>query len=180
MTLEPSGNRNLPGMNLLSNLAPRTVRKSSVIFEKFRVRSQNCRNLWSVGARDNVEKVSRVLAHPVSFQPHWFTQQKLKTNWKLVKLKMLDFAAPFLLFEGILGSASGAEFPASLSNHVGFMPLLYSSTHHHSPESIIDLRTGWAQDTWLQWLYENWYLHLDMSRWFPLPPFFSILPWVSF
>ena len=37
----------------------------------------------------------------------------------------------FCLFEGILGSASGAEFPVSLSNHVSFTPrLLYSSTHH--------------------------------------------------
>ena len=45
-------------------------------------------------------------------------------------------------FEGILGSAPGAEFSVSLSNHVGFTPrLLYSSTHH-SPESFTHLKTG--------------------------------------
>ena len=71
----------------------------------------------------------------------------------------------FFWFGGILGSASRAEFPASLSNHVGFTPrLLYSSTHQSS-ESFIHLKTGWAQDAWLQWLYENWYFHLDISRW---------------
>ena len=37
------------------------------------------------------------------------------------------------LFGGILRSASRAEFPVFLSNHVGFTPrLLYSSTHHSS------------------------------------------------
>ena len=45
-------------------------------------------------------------------------------------------------FGGILGSASRAEFPVSLSNLVGFTPrLLYSSTHHSS-ESFILLKTG--------------------------------------
>ena len=68
-------------------------------------------------------------------------------------------------FGGILGSASRAKFPVSLSNHVGFTPtLLYSSTHHFS-ESFTQLKTGWAQDAWLQWSYENWYFHLDISRW---------------
>ena len=53
-------------------------------------------------------------------------------------------------FGGILGSVSIAEVPVSLSNHIGFTPwLLYSSTHH-SPVGIIQLRTGWAQDDWLQ------------------------------
>ena len=72
----------------------------------------------------------------------------------------------FFWFGGIMGSASGAEFPvSSLNNHVGFTPrLLYSGTHH-SPESFTHLKTGWAQDAWLQWLYENWYFHLDISRW---------------
>ena len=45
-------------------------------------------------------------------------------------------------FGGTLGSASGAEFPVSLSNHAGFKPrLLYSSTCH-SPESLTHLKTG--------------------------------------
>ena len=51
---------------------------------------------------------------------------------------------PFICFwfGGILGSASGAEFPVSLSNHIGFTPrLLYSSTDH-SPEGFIHLKTG--------------------------------------
>ena len=71
----------------------------------------------------------------------------------------------FFWFGGILGSASSAKFPVSLSNHVGFTPrLLYSSTHHSS-ESFIPLKTDWAQDAWLQWSHENWYFHLDISRW---------------
>ena len=71
----------------------------------------------------------------------------------------------FFWFGGILGSASRAEFPVSLSNLVGFTPrLLYISTHHSS-ESFIPLKTGWAQDAWLQWSLENWYFHLDISRW---------------
>ena len=58
-------------------------------------------------------------------------------------LKLLQHDWPiFFWFGGILGSASGAEFPVSLSNHVGFTPrLLYSSTHH-SPESFTHLKTG--------------------------------------
>ena len=63
------------------------------------------------------------------------------------------------------GSASKAEFPFSLSNHVDFTPrLLYSSTHN-SPESFTHLKTGWAQDAWLQWSYEICYFHLDTSPW---------------
>ena len=46
-------------------------------------------------------------------------------------------------FGGILGSASGAEFPlVSLSNHVGFTPRLLCSSTHHSPESFTHLKTG--------------------------------------
>ena len=53
-----------------------------------------------------------------------------------------------MLVLGILGSASRADFPVSLSNHTGFTPwLLYSSTHH-SPEGVFQLSTGWVQDSW--------------------------------
>ena len=77
--------------------------------------------------------------------------------------------APFFSFGGILESASRAEFPVSPSNHVGFTPrLLYSSTHHSS-ESFVPLKTGWAQDSWLQWSHENWYFHFDISRWLTDP-----------
>ena len=52
------------------------------------------------------------------------------------------------------GVSLWAEFPVSL---YWFTPeLLYSSTHHSS-KRIVELRTGWAQDVWLQWLYENWW-----------------------
>ena len=61
-------------------------------------------------------------------------------------------------FGGILGSAPGAEFPVSLSNHVDFRT-------HHSPESFTHLKTGWAQDAWLQWSYKRWYFHLYISHW---------------
>ena len=75
----------------------------------------------------------------------------------------------FFWFGGILGSASRAKFPVSQSNHVGFTPRLLHSSTHHSPESFTLLKTGWAQDAWLQWSYENWYFHLDISRW-PVSP----------
>ena len=79
--------------------------------------------------------------------------------------KERDIDYSFFSFGWILGSASGADYPVSLSNHVSFTPrLLYSSTHH-SPERFTHLKTGWAQDAWLQWSYENCYFHLDISRW---------------
>ena len=53
---------------------------------------------------------------------------------------------------------------SAIPNYVGFTPrLLYSSTRH-SPESFTHLKTGWTHDAWLQWSYENWYFHLDISR----------------
>ena len=73
-------------------------------------------------------------------------------NWKSVNLASLEPRFQFSLFfwriltygsGGILGSASRAEFPVSLSNHVGFTPrLLYSSTHH-SP------RKFYPSENWL-------------------------------
>ena len=39
--------------------------------------------------------------------------------------------------------------------------LLYRATPH-SPEGIIQLRTGWAQNAWLQWSRE--YFHLDRKK----------------
>ena len=79
-----------------------------------------------------------------------------------------------LFFGGILGSAPRAEIPVSPSNHVGFTPrLLYSSTRYSS-ESFIHLKTGWAQDAWLQWSNENWFFHLDISRWQSCHGFCSI------
>ena len=77
---------------------------------------------------------------------------------------ILDLFPSFFLFGGILGSASGAEFPVSLSNQVGFMPRLFYNSTHHSPESFTHLETGWAQDAWPQWSYEDWYFHLDISH----------------
>ena len=71
----------------------------------------------------------------------------------------------FLVWRDSGVSASRAEFPVSPSIHVGFTPrLLYSSTHHSS-ESFIHLKTGWAQDAWLQWSHRNWYFHLGISCW---------------
>ena len=67
-------------------------------------------------------------------------------------------------FGGILGLDSMTEFPVSLSIHVGFTSwLLYSSTHR-SLEGFFRLEASWVQDGWLQWSYENWYFHLDISR----------------
>ena len=63
---------------------------------------------------------------------------ELGLNLRWIKL---DFGVSsfFIWFGGILGSASRAEFPISLSNHAGFTPwLLYSSTHH-SLEGFIQL-----------------------------------------
>ena len=71
-----------------------------------------------------------------------------------------------------------AEFPVSLSNHVGFTPwLLYSSTHH-SPEGFIHPETSWAQDAWLQWLLENWYCHLDTNRWLLTTDAYFLCIWI--
>ena len=72
----------------------------------------------------------------------WSSLHELKfgSNFKM------DFSSffHFFWFGGILGSAARAEFPVSLSNHVGFTPrLLYSSTHH-SAEIYTHLKTGWA------------------------------------
>ena len=86
------------------------------------------------------------------------------TTWTdIMQSKTTSYA--FFWFGGILGSASRAEFPISLSNHAGFTPrLLYSSTHH-SPDGFIHLKTGWARDAWLQWSYENCFFPLDISCW---------------
>ena len=89
------------------------------------------------------------------------TERKEKAPWNLPDRKFRIF----FWFGGIPESASGTEFPVSLCNHLGFITwLLYSSTPH-SPENILLLRTGWAQNAWLQWSHENWYFHLDISRW---------------
>ena len=87
----------------------------------------------------------------------------LPSHWNLAFWELVD--PVYLGFGRILGSASGAEFPISLSNHVGFMPRLCYSSASYSPESFTHLKTGWAHDAWLQWLHENWYFHLDISRW---------------
>ena len=42
--------------------------------------------------------------------------------------------------------------------------LLNGSTPHSS-EGIIQLKTDWAQDAWLQWLAGSWYFHLDICHW---------------
>ena len=31
--------------------------------------------------------------------------------------------------------------------------------------SFIQLKTGWTQDAWIQWSYENWCFHPDINRW---------------
>ena len=53
-----------------------------------------------------------------------------------------DIVELFFWFGGTLGSASRAEFPVSLSNHVGFTPRLLYSSIRHSPESFTHLKTG--------------------------------------
>ena len=95
----------------------------------------------------------------------------------------------FYYSEGLSGVSHyfWAEFPVSLSNHVGTTPRLlicplgtvtpqwqrpkgiYSGTHH-SPEGVTHLKTDWAQDVWLQWSYENWYFYLDISCWLGYAP----------
>ena len=101
------------------------------------------------------------LKSPPYFQSYYYYPTRFVNKWvtKLGKKERSNFGG-FFWFGRILGSASRAEFPVSLSNHVGFTPrLLYSSTHDSS-ESFIVLKTGWAQEAWLQWSHENWYFHL--------------------
>ena len=106
------------------------------------------------------------------------TIKKNSTFFCLVWILWSQPQGPNFFFEGSWGSASRAEFPVSLSNHVGFTPrLLYSSTHH-SPESFTHLKTGWAQDAWLQCSFENWYFHLDISRWLSLNNLVSFMLWM--
>ena len=92
-----------------------------------------------------------------------------KTRISIKALKKAGLYSFFLVWRG-LGSASRAKYPVFLSNHVGFTPrLLYGSTHY-SPESFTHLKTGWAQDAWLQWSYENWYFHLQTGPFTILQP----------
>ena len=117
---------------------------------------------------------SMPISHPL--ENVWFVHLPARPNllqfWKLQHVREFDKvrqspdvealklwkgrSGGFLFwFGGILGSASGAESPVSLSNHTGSTPrLLYSSTHHSS-ENFTHLKTGWAQDAWLQWSYRN-------------------------
>ena len=114
-----------------------------------------------------IPSISRQKVFKVLLKVLWWKLQVCYEYWK----------GFFFLFGGILDSASRAEFPVSLSNHVGFTPrLLYCSTHHF-PESFTQLKTGWAQDAWLQWSYENWYFHLDISRWLNWKDLFGLNLW---
>ena len=74
----------------------------------------------------------------------FFLIKKVERNARkdIVVLFKLRAAAFFFWFGGILGSASGAEFPVSLSNHVDFTPRLLYSSAHHSPESFTHQKTG--------------------------------------
>ena len=63
-------------------------------------------------------------------------------------------------------------------------PTQYSNTNY-SPESIIQLKTGWAQDSWFQWSYKNWYFYLDISHWLNLYLWYGgkfgvLMPWYTF
>ena len=49
-------------------------------------------------------------------------------------------------------------------NLVPEQPEVFYSSTHHSPDGVIQLKTGSAQEGWLQWSYENWYFRLDISR----------------
>ena len=62
---------------------------------------------------------------------------------------------PFFLFRGIRGLASWVEFFVPLSYRAGFTPILLYRSTQHSPESFTHPKTDWAQDSWLQWSYEN-------------------------
>ena len=62
---------------------------------------------------------------------------------------------PFPIFFFFFGLEGFRGQPLGPSNHVGFTPRLLYSRTHHSPESFTHLKTGWAQDAWLQWSYEN-------------------------
>ena len=44
--------------------------------------------------------------------------------------------------------------------------LRLNCSHSTIPQKVFThLKTGLAQQAWLQWSYENWYFHLDISRW---------------
>ena len=85
-------------------------------------------------------------------------------NKSIVFYTVLSFPL-FYGFEGFLVSIL-AELPVSLSNHVGFTPWLTYVIPPLSPEGFIQLKTGWTQDAWLQWLLENWYFNHNIARFF--------------
>ena len=47
--------------------------------------------------------------------------------------------------------------------HDGFAPYLIYRGTLHFPQGIIQLKTGWAQDVWLQWSHDDWYFHLTSA-----------------
>ena len=87
--------------------------------------------------------------------------KNIKPQYKSFKIFASKVAETTDLFLwGILGFASRAEFPVSLSNDVRFTPRLFDScSTHHFPEGFIHLKAGWAQDAWLH------YFHVDIRRW---------------
>ena len=64
----------------------------------------------------------------------WVFRFTVRHQWRCINL--------CFWFGGILGSASGAQFSVSLSNHIGFKPRLLYSSPHHSSESYIHPKTG--------------------------------------
>ena len=88
---------------------------------------------------------------------------RCETNLCLDWMKILK-NSPFLVWRD-----PGVSLKGQTSRLPGQPCWLYAyialQQHSPLPSSFTHLKTGWAQDAWLQWSYENWYIHLDISRW---------------
>ena len=84
---------------------------------------------------------------------------------KVVNLRRKSFkpllCTLFFGLDGFWGQPQGPNFPSPWATMLALC-LDCSSAALTTP--FIHLKTGWAQDPWLQWSYENWYFHLEIGR----------------
>ena len=99
----------------------------------------------------------------------WIKASLWKLNYQFIssEIRAKIFHVPRTFFFGLEGS--WGQPLGRISRLPEQMCLFYTliALQQHSPLSrrFYPFETGWAEDAWLQWLYKNWYYHLDISRW---------------
>ena len=73
-------------------------------------------------------------------------------------LALLIFNYIFNFFN--LGLASRAEFPRLPEQPCWLCTSIALQQHTPLPRRFYPSETGWTQDAWLQWSYENWYISI--------------------